>query len=59
MGDAWQYYLDHQAEILDWTWTTVWLAVLPVAIGLVLALPVGWLAYRYRWSYPPIVSGAG
>jgi osmoprotectant transport system permease protein len=59
VGDAWQYYLDHQDEILDWTRTTVWLAVLPVVIGLVLALPVGWLAYRYRWSYPPIVSGAG
>jgi len=59
MGDAWRYYLDHQDEILDWTWTTVWLAVLPVVIGLALALPVGWLAYRYRWSYPPIVSGAG
>jgi osmoprotectant transport system permease protein len=59
MGDAWQYFLDHQDEILDWTWTTVWLAVLPVVIGLVLALPVGWLAHRYRWSYPPIVSGAG
>ncbi|MDT4918832.1 MAG: osmoprotectant transport system permease protein [Pseudonocardiales bacterium] len=59
MGDAWNYFFDHRAEIQDWTGTTLWLAVLPVAIGLVLSLPVGWLAYRYRWSYPPIISGAG
>jgi osmoprotectant transport system permease protein len=59
MGDAWQYFLDHRHEIWDWTQTTLWLAILPVVIGLILALPVGWLAYRYRWSYPPIVSGAG
>ena len=59
MGDAWNYFFDHRDEIQGWTGTTLWLAVLPVAIGLVLALPVGWLAYRYRWSYPPIVSAAG
>ncbi|MDT4919442.1 MAG: osmoprotectant transport system permease protein [Pseudonocardiales bacterium] len=59
MGDAWNYFFDHRDEIQDWTGTTLWLAVLPVAIGLVLSLPVGWLAYRYRWSYPPIISGAG
>lgn len=59
MGDAWQYFVDHRDEILSWTKTTAWLAVVPVVIGLILALPVGWLAYRYRWSYPPIVSGAG
>jgi osmoprotectant transport system permease protein len=59
MGDAWNYFFDHRDEIQSWTGTTLWLAVLPVVIGLALALPVGWLAYRYRWSYPPIVSGAG
>jgi osmoprotectant transport system permease protein len=59
VGDAWQYFVDHRDEILSWTKTTAWLAVVPVVIGLILALPVGWLAYRYRWSYPPIVSGAG
>lgn len=59
MGDAWQYFVDNRHEIWGWTQTTLWLAVLPVVIGLVLALPVGWAAYRYKWSYPPIVSGAG
>lgn len=59
VNDVWQYFLDHRSDIYDWTGTTLWLAVLPLVIGLVLALPVGWLASRYRWTYPPIVSGAG
>lgn len=56
---VWTYLVDHRSDILSWTWTTVWLAALPLLIGLVLAVPVGWVASRYRWSYPPIVSGAG
>ena len=59
MGGAWQYFQDHHQEIWGWTKTTLWLATLPVVVGLALALPVGWVAYRYKWSYPPIVSGAG
>ncbi|MBN9618936.1 MAG: ABC transporter permease [Actinobacteria bacterium] len=59
MNSVWQYFRDHQSDILHWTWTTVWLAALPLVIGLALALPIGWLASRYRWTYPPIVSGAG
>lgn len=59
MGGAWQYFTDHRSEIYDLTRTSVWLAVVPLVIGLALALPIGWLASRYRWSYPPIVSGAG
>jgi len=30
-----------------------------VAVGLVLALPLGWLAHRYRWIYPPMLSITG
>ena len=59
MSDVWQYFLDHRQEIWDWTQTTLWLAFIPVVVGLALALPTGWLAHRYRWSYLPIVSGAG
>lgn len=59
MNEVWQYFVDHRGDIGNWTQTTVWLAAVPLAVGLVLALPVGWLANRYRWSYPPIVSGAG
>jgi osmoprotectant transport system permease protein len=59
VSDAWRYFINHWDDIRGWLWTTVWLAALPLVIGLALALPVGWLASRYKWSYPPIVSGAG
>ncbi len=32
------------------------LALLPVLIGLLIALPLGYLAHRYRWLYPPLLS---
>jgi osmoprotectant transport system permease protein len=59
MSNVWTYFTDHLDEIGDWTRTTVWLAALPLAVGLILAMPVGWLASRYRWTYPPLTSGAG
>ncbi|HEY7050132.1 MAG TPA: ABC transporter permease subunit [Jatrophihabitantaceae bacterium] len=55
----WTYFRDHQSDVLHWTWTTVWLAAVPLFIGLVIALPLGWLASRYRWTYPPVVTTAG
>ena len=55
----WTYFRDHESEVLHWTWTTVWLAGLPLLIGLVIALPVGWLASRYHWTYLPLVTVAG
>ena len=59
MTDIWRYFTNHWDEISGWLRTTVWLAALPLVIGLAIALPVGWIAHRYRWTYPPIVSGAG
>lgn len=59
MNDAWNYFTSHRSEIYHLTSTTIWLAVVPLVIGLVVALPIGWLASRYRWTYPSIVSGAG
>ncbi len=40
-------------------WTHTWLSVLPIVFGLLIALPLGWLASRYRWSYPPLTNLAG
>jgi len=59
VNEIWQYFRDDQSEILGWLKTTVWLSALPVVIGLAIALPIGWLASRYRWSYPPVVTLAG
>ncbi len=56
---VWTYFRDHQSDVLQWTWTTVWLAGVPLIIGLLIALPVGWLASRHRWTYPPLISASG
>ena len=59
MSHAWQYFSHNQAQVLSWLRTTVWLALVPLAVGLALSLPIGWLASRYRWSYPPVVTLGG
>jgi osmoprotectant transport system permease protein len=54
-----QYFLDHRSEDLDLLWSHTWLSVVPVVVGLLIALPLGWVARRYRWTYPPIMSITG
>jgi osmoprotectant transport system permease protein len=56
---AWDYFRDHQSDILGWLWTTVWLAAIPLVAGLIIALPIGWMCSRYSWTYPPITAGIG
>lgn len=36
-----------------------YLAGVPLLIGLLIAIPLGWLAVRRRWLYPPLVAGTG
>ncbi|SOD71533.1 osmoprotectant transport system permease protein [Jatrophihabitans sp. GAS493] len=55
----WDYFRHDQSEIIGWIWTTVWLALVPLVIGLVIALPIGWVASRFRWTYPPLSTAAG
>ncbi|OHV48460.1 ABC transporter permease [Pseudofrankia sp. BMG5.37] len=51
--------MDHRHEDLGWLWSHTWLSVLPVVIGLAIALPLGWLARRHRFVYPPLISITG
>jgi osmoprotectant transport system permease protein len=53
------YFSDHVAEILGYLWNHTYLSIIPVVIGLVVALPLGWLANRYKWVYPPVIGIAG
>jgi len=53
------YFHQHQGEIIRWLGWHARLSALPLLIGLIISLPLGWLARRYRWLYPPIVSIAG
>jgi len=55
----WSYFTDHQHQVLVWLWDHTWLSVVPVLVGLLIALPVGWLAHRYQWAYPPLLSITG
>jgi osmoprotectant transport system permease protein len=55
----WSYFAEHRSEDLGWLWDHTWLSVLPVVVGLLLALPLGWLANRYQWAYPPLMSVTG
>jgi osmoprotectant transport system permease protein len=53
------YLQDHFQQTVDRFLTHAWLAVLPLIIGLVLAIPLGWLASRYRRVYPGVINLAG
>jgi osmoprotectant transport system permease protein len=57
--DLFGYFGDHRADVLDLLWSHAWLSLLPVLLGLAISLPLGWLARRYRWVYPPVVSITG
>ncbi len=54
-----QYLKDHPDDVFHDFVSHLWLSVLPVLIGLVIALPIGWLANRFRWTYPGITNLAG
>lgn len=56
---VWDYFRQHQQQVLSWLWSHTWLSTLPIVIGLVIALPLGWLASRFRWTYPPITGVSG
>lgn len=53
------YFQDHHVQDLGWLWAHTWLSVLPVVIGLVIALPLGWSARRYPWLYAPVIAVSG
>jgi osmoprotectant transport system permease protein len=46
-------------RLADLTWQHVWLSVLPVVFGFLLALPLGWWASRYRRWRGPLLSLSG
>ncbi len=53
------YFNDNRSEVLSWLGYHAWLSAIPVVLGLLIALPLGWLAVRKRWLYPPVVGIAG
>jgi osmoprotectant transport system permease protein len=55
----WSYFREHQSDDLHYLWDHVYLSVLPVVVGLIISLPLGYIARRYKWTYPPIISITG
>jgi osmoprotectant transport system permease protein len=55
----WWWINDNSGEIMSRLAQHVYLTGLAVAIGLAIALPIGLLAHRKRWLYPPVTWVAG
>ena len=53
------WFLDHLDEVGSLLVTHAALAVIPLVIGLLLAIPLGWLAVRYRLLRTPLIAGTG
>ncbi|HKJ11711.1 MAG TPA: ABC transporter permease [Ornithinimicrobium sp.] len=47
------------SEIVALTLDHVYLAGLPLVIGLLLAIPLGWMALRRAWLYAPVIASTG
>ena len=55
----WNWLNRNTDQILTWLVAHVWLAALPTIFGLLIALPLGAIAFRYRWSYAVLITIAG
>jgi len=55
----WDWLSRNAAQIWAWTLDHIWLAAAPTVLGLLLALPLGAIAHRYRWSYATLITLAG
>ncbi len=53
------WFLAHLGQVGGLLVTHAILAVIPLIIGLVLAIPLGWLAHRFGWLRTPLVVGTG
>lgn len=54
-----KWFLSHLGEVGGLLVTHAVLAVVPLVIGLLLAIPLGWLARRYRLLRTPLIAGTG
>jgi osmoprotectant transport system permease protein len=53
------YAVNNRSTILDALGQHIWLSLVPVLLGTLIALPIGYLAVRYRSLYQPIVNIGG
>lgn len=53
------YIQNNYADIVDALVQHIWLSLVPVVIGVLLALPLGYVAVRWRFLYQPINNIGG
>jgi osmoprotectant transport system permease protein len=53
------WFLDHTDDVLRLAEQHIYLAGLPLVFGLLIALPLGWVARRWRPLYLPFTAGFG
>lgn len=46
-------------EVASFAVQHAYLAGVPLLLGLLISLPLGWVALRRRWLYPPVILGTG
>ena len=54
-----KWFLGHLDEVGQLMLSHAVLALIPLVVGLLLAIPLGWLAKRYRGLYTPLIAGTG
>lgn len=52
----WDWLWDHLDDLWALTMTHIYVSLLPIVLGLLIALPLGVLCARYRPLYPPVLS---
>ncbi|HEY3880380.1 MAG TPA: ABC transporter permease [Trebonia sp.] len=52
----WSWIPQNWSLIWNLTWENAKLGVLPAIYGLIISLPVGIIAARWRWVYPPVLA---
>ena len=52
----WSWIPDNGSLIWHLTYENAYLGVVPALIGLVISLPLGIIASRWRWFYPPVLA---
>ena len=54
-----KWFLGHLDQLGQLMVNHAILALIPLVVGLMLAIPLGWLAKRYRVLYTPLIAGTG
>ncbi|MBR7744939.1 ABC transporter permease subunit [Phycicoccus sp. BSK3Z-2] len=53
------WFLANWPRVIDLAGSHLYLSGVPLVVGLVLSVPLGWAAVRWRASYPAIITSSG